>query len=524
VTNASPSQLGWPAGGSPGDQMATQYCLETLLRGDEKGGYHPWLAESYEVSPDYTSVTFKIRQDVKFHDGSDLTGEVVKWNLDQQKASGAHPNWGSIDLVDPYTVRVNFQPAGAPAGAPPAGAPPAGAPPAGAPAAGAPAGAPPAGAPAGAPPAGAAPGAAPAAGGTGWSNTSLQDFSDSPNCNGIVSKAAYDANGVDWMKQNAVGTGPFKVESFQRDVSLKFVRNDNYWVNGKPYLDGITIQFVADPMTRKTMVQTGDIDAAFVMDSKEAYDYKALGLQILGTEAQISANALIPDSANADSPWSKKEFREAVEYAIDKEALAKNFGYGFAKAPYQLLPDDYPGYVSGITPRAYDPEKAKQLLAQAGISTPVKTRLIASPFGVAQDVMVAVQADLAKVGIDAELEFPDFGKLASYLFGSWTNGAIVSGLPADINYNTDLAFYGTWSPSWARPADYAQAVAASVSSPVADPKLMQAASSIIIGEDLIIPITQGIAGLAAESYVMDTGAGTRGVGQYWNSEDTWLNK
>lgn len=487
VSYVSPSQPGWPATAPAGDQQATQYCLETLLRGDTKGGYHPWLAESYEVARDYTSVTFKIRQGVKFHDGSDLTGAVVKWNLDQQKTGGAHPNWGSIDLVDPYTVRVNFQlPAGRGAG--PASA------------------------------------ATAAAKGTGWANTSLQDFSDSPNSNGIVSKAAYDLHGLAWMKQNPVGTGPFKFESFQRDVSLKFVKNANYWVKGKPYLDGITIQFVADLTTRKMMAKNGDLDAVTISGPQDASDYKAMGMQILGTEAQISVNAIVPDSANANSVWSKKEFREAVEYAIDKEALAKSFGFGFVKAPYQVLPEGYPGYVSGITPRAYDPEKAKQLLVQAGISTPVKTRLIAGPFGVNRDAMIAIQADLAKVGIQTTLEFPDFGKFASYLMGRWTDGGIVTGLPADINYNTDLAFYNVWSKSWARPADYSQAASASMNSPVADPKLMRAVSSIIIRDDLIIPLTQSIGGMATETYVMNTGAGTRGIGVYWNSEDTWLNK
>lgn len=479
VTSVPPTQPGWPATAPAGDQQATQYCVETLLRGDTKGAYHPWLAESYTVAADYTSVTFKIRQGVKFHDGSDLTGEVVKWNLDQQKAGGAHQNWGSIDLVDPNTVRVNFKPVA---------------------------------------------GASSAGSGTGWSNTSLQDFSDSPNCNGIVSKVAYDTHGLEWMKQHPVGTGPFKFKSFQQNVSLAFVRNENYWVKGKPYLDGLSIQFVSDSMTRKMMATNKETDAISLSGPKEAADFKALGMQILGTEAQISTNGIVPDSANPSSPWSKKEFREAVEYAINKEALAKNYGYGFVKAPYQLLPDSFPGHVAGITPRTYDPQKAKQLLAQAGISTPVKTTLIAGPFGVNQDVMVAVQADLAKVGINVQLEFPDFGKFASYLMGSWSNAGIVTGLPSDINYNTDLSFYNTWCKSWARPADYAKATAASVNSPVADAKLMQAASSIIIDQDLIIPLTQSIGGLAAEPYVMGTGAGTRGIGVYWNSEDTWFNK
>ena len=77
------ANVGWPAtftGG--GDQVQAYY--ETLLHSDEKGNLIPWLAESYKVADDQKSITFTLRKGVKFSDGSDLTAEVVKWNLEQQ--------------------------------------------------------------------------------------------------------------------------------------------------------------------------------------------------------------------------------------------------------------------------------------------------------------------------------------------------------------------------------------------------------------------------------------------------------
>ena len=119
--------MGLTAGGD----MAQSY-YDTLLRSDEKGNVYPWLAESYKVADDQKSITFTLRKGVKFSDGSDLTADVVKWNLEQQMtvAGGGAPPAGAAYLP------AGAPPAGAPAGAPPAGAP-AGAPPAGAPPAGA---------------------------------------------------------------------------------------------------------------------------------------------------------------------------------------------------------------------------------------------------------------------------------------------------------------------------------------------------------------------------------------------------
>ena len=107
------ANIGWPAGMQSGGMFIMSY-YETLLRSDNKGNLLPWLAESYKVAEDQKSITFTIRKGVKFSDGSDLTADVVKWNLEQYMAPAGPP--------------TGTPPAGAPTGAPPAGAPPAGAP------------------------------------------------------------------------------------------------------------------------------------------------------------------------------------------------------------------------------------------------------------------------------------------------------------------------------------------------------------------------------------------------------------
>ena len=118
------------------------------------------------------------------------------------------PNWASIDIIDNYTIRVNF---------------------------------------------------------TKWENTLPGSFADSHTTAFMVSKAAFDKNGIDWMKANPVGTGPFKFVSFTLDSSFKAVRNPDYWQkdaqgNPLPYLDGIEYLFISDPLTQKSVHQSGEAD------------------------------------------------------------------------------------------------------------------------------------------------------------------------------------------------------------------------------------------------------------------------
>ena len=89
---------------------------------------------------------------------------------------------------------------------------------------------------------------------------------------------------------------------------------------------------------------------------------------------------LIPDTANPDSPWANQKVREAVEYAIDREGIAKALGYGYWQAPYQIPPRASSAYDSNFTlGRKYDLEKAKQLLAEAGYPDGFKMTIISFP-------------------------------------------------------------------------------------------------------------------------------------------------
>ena len=325
-----------------------QYCHETLLRGDSKGGVSPWLAESYEIAGDRSSITFKLKQGIKFHDGSDFNAEVAKWNLDNMIAGNKEPSWASVDQLDDYSIRVNF---------------------------------------------------------TKWDCTLPMSFAEGNTVAYMVSKDAYDKNGVTWMRTHAVGTGPFKFETLNPDQILRFVKNSDYWIKDKPYLDAIQTIIVSDLVTMKMLVQSREIDMITVSPGKQASDYAALGMKI--NTIMDSNYILVPDTVNADSPWANKAIREAVEYAIDREAIAKAFGFGFWQAPYQLAARDSLAYDPNFTgARKHDPAKAKELLAAAGYSNGFQTTIYVSEGARWKDVSVAMQSNLADAGIQAKIRIP----------------------------------------------------------------------------------------------------------------------
>ena len=463
--------IGWPATFSAAFS-ATQYCFETLLRCDNTGKIIPWLAESYKVADDLKSITLTLRKGIKFHDGSDFNADAVKWNLENYIVANIEPLWASVDKIYDYTVRVNFK---------------------------------------------------------AWDNTLPATFGDASAEAYIISKASFDKNGKDWVNQNPVGTGPFKFVSFTLDSSLKYVKNPDYWKkddkgNQLPYLDGVEYIFASNTLTQNSMMQNGEADMIILNISKQLTDLSSMGLNI---NTSIDANiAMVPDSANADSPWSKKEVREAVEYAIDREGLAKAFGYGYLQPLYQVPSRGSAAYNPDFSlGRKYDVNRSKQLLAQAGYENGFETTLITHP-GIDKDVAVALQAYLDKVGVKVTLDYPQIGKWVSYMGpGTWHNAALVSNLPMiDSSYAGGLQFaVNVLGQSWSRTPELKQAYQDAFSTPALDTKNISAVTDMITKDCLMIPVLESGSAMADKSYVV-ADYNERAAPNIWNTESAWLNK
>lgn len=469
ITSPSRPLIGWPPDLMMNNVVIfVQSVLETLLRADEHGDVYPWLAESYKVADDRKSITFILRKGIKFHDGSDLNAEVVKWNLDNMIKAKLKRNWASVDMIDDYTVRVNFK---------------------------------------------------------RWQSISLLDFNEGIAPPLIISKAAFDKNGLDWVRRNPVGTGPFKFVSFTPDVSFKAVKNPDYWVKGKPYLDAVEFKLVANPETQKMLMQAGEGDITNTMLGKSAADYAAMGLNVQPRAESVWV--IVPDTANADSPWANKKVREAAAYAIDRESIAKSMGFGYWKAPYQIPPRASLAYDPNFAlGRKYNPQKAKQLLKEAGYADGFETTIIGFPFS-NRNILLILQAQLGEVGIKVKLKYTDMSKWVPIMFPGRapTNSVLFTPVPRfDANFIGGTQFLFNRLPrSWKRTPDAMKANKAALATPTPDVKLVKSVNDIFIRDALLIPVHEGGQCRVKRPYVMDN-FDTRGYLLFWNIEDAWLDK
>lgn len=455
---------------------STQTIIEeALLQEQSDGSLTPNLAISYDLNADPAnpSITFHLRQGVKFQDGTDFNAQAVQWNLQMWKdggmALGSTNYWKSIDVVDDYTVRVNF---------------------------------------------------------TEWKNYNIRIFGDAQGLQ--VSPTAYQKNGLEWMRTNPVSTAAFMQTNFTRDVVMDTVKNPNYWDKGKPYLNGIKQLYVADDMTRESLIKSGGADMIDCNNNDRlAAELKDAGFIILPQPAS-GYYSLVPDSANADSPWSKLDVRLAADYAIDKESLAKTFGYGYEQPAEQYYPAGSLAHDPSLTPRAYDPAKAKQLLTQAGYPNGFKTTMYVannSP----RDVAVAMQSQLAAVGIQCELQFPQPASMFAMWTGSgWHNGIfyMTQSLWANPNANWNL-FAGepaNWFKTTKHPDGWKDALNASFATETPDVTLVKNLEKMLYDDETFISLSWHLGTFATTAKVHDTGYGTRGMWTWWNPENTWLSQ
>jgi peptide/nickel transport system substrate-binding protein len=462
---AQPIGAPWEA---PLSVPSVQVSLAKILGQKADGTLTPELALTWDqdTSAQTPSITFHLRQGVKFHDGTDFNAQAVKWNLDMQKNGKLFANtsyFKSFDVIDNNTIRVNF---------------------------------------------------------TEWRNAFPPSFAGIQGY--MVSPAAYDKNGIDWVRWHMVGTGPFMQTDFQRDVSLTTVKNTNYWEAGKPYLNGVQFLYVSDMMTRQVLWKAGGGDVMNV-DAQTASQLAADGNQI--KSIPNATLCLWPDSANATSPWSNLKVRQAVEYGLDKEAIVKAFGYGYYTAAYQIPSVNSSAYNPAIPGRKYDIAKAKQLMTDAGYPNGFKSSLIA-PSSTSRDLMAIIQSYLSKIGITVDIQLPEAAKFSYYMGGTWDNALIVGSVVEIANYNLSfnnfINYPVTLYRSAARPDNWPAVYAATLTSKDVDPKLQQAAVQALYDQLTAIPLYNTKSTWVVSNKLQDSGVGNKVL--YWDSQNAWLSK
>jgi peptide/nickel transport system substrate-binding protein len=461
-----PSDLGWPADGT---FMAGYYAdmfMDTLLKGDSKGDIHPNLATKYDIAPDLKSITLTLRQGVKFHDGSDWNAIVAKWNFDQMidAKMPLYKRFSSVDILGDYSIRINI---------------------------------------------------------SEFTNTHLNTLAGMR----IVSKSAYDKNGKEWMYSNVVGTGPFKMVSYEPNVSIKGTRFTEYWQEGKPYLDAIEFHRIPDSMTRASALQAGEMDIIGGDLSQVEFPLQEKGFNIL--KCYVAAYCLIPDSANADSPLANPKVREAIDYAIDRDTMVKSLGYGFWKTVYQWAIPDSVSYINDLPPRAYNTEKAKKLLAEAGYPDGFSMTLYVDAPNANRDVVTGIQGYLSKIGIKTNIDMLEYASFQDKISKGWKNGMLVTARSIVPNMNVSAIVLTKESPNHAsldKTNEFYTLYLDSMNAKTFSATLAQKMVRYIYDNVMLMPIYAVARGEVMQSYVHDTGFYTRQHFWYWEPADIWLSK
>jgi ABC-type transport system substrate-binding protein len=265
----------------------------------------------------------------------------------------------------------------------------------------------------------------------------------------------------------------------------------------------------------------------YVGGSKIVADLRdKLGFEVLFYPQSV--HVTIPDGANVDSPWYDKRVRQALDYAIDKDAFVHTFGWGFGITAYQLPAEGQKGYIPGIG-RKYDPEKAKQLLTEAGYPNGFETTIYCQAQG-SEGITeaTALQGDLAKVGITARIEKCESGKWAELSMNGWHNG-LYDGMPDSVlmaeTYSRYFLSGSNSLVSMYKPEGLDAMIEASCKTEVPEDAKLQPITQMIFDEACLTTMMyHGGVRVIKPGVLHDTGIFTFIWKDGWTIEDMWMSK
>jgi peptide/nickel transport system substrate-binding protein len=349
------------------EQVIVQ-VFDQLIMSDEKGNLSPGLATAWEMAPNGRSLQLKLREGVKFHDGTPFNAEAVKFTLDSivDPATGSQ---GAVDMIGPYErteilgpheVRVHYR-------APNAGA--------------------------------------------------VDSLTE--NEMAMVSPTAVQRLGKTGFAQAPVGTGPFRFVSWDRGREVVLERNPDYawapsWstVQGPSNVHRIVHRFINNNATRVAALEAGEVHAADILPALDTRRLNDSGRfrAMIGVAAGLSFGASLNTSR---PPFNDIRVRQAFMYAIDRPRLAQNLYFGIVKAAFGPLASTTPGYWNGAEQYyGFDRARAERLLDEAGWRVgangirfkdgqPLRAFF---PSLISPDVAVAIQAEARRVGFDIVVE------------------------------------------------------------------------------------------------------------------------
>lgn len=375
-----------PTGGAAAaiDEVVYANIFEGLTRYQSDGTVAPALAESWEISPSGREYTFRLHAGVKFHDGSDLTAEDVKFSLDRARAEdstnaqkGLFAGIEAVDVIDPLTVRITLK----------------------------------------------------AANGGFLTNMAWGDAV-------IVAPES-----VAQAATAPVGTGPFKFSRWVQGDRIEIVRNPDYW-GAPPALESATFKFISDPTAAFAAMMAGDVDAFPVYPAPEnlvQFEADPRFKVIVGSTEGETILAM----NNKATALSDIRVREAISHAINRQEIIDGAMFGYGTPIGTHFAPHNPDYVDLTAVSNYDPERAKALLDEAGYGEGLTLTLKLPPPSYARRGGEIIASQLRAVGVETEVTNLEWAQWLEEVFrGKDFDLTIVSHTePMDINIYARPDYY-----------------------------------------------------------------------------------
>ena len=317
----------------------------------------PALAESWEISEDGTEYIFHLREGVTFHNGEPFNADAVVFSWERAKDAGFEysDQWqeaDSVERIDDYTVKIT-----------------------------------------------------------------------TPEPNALFMSILFDAwamvppgyfeeVGQDGFNEHPVGTGPYKFVEWVKGDHITLEANEDYW-RGAPRIKTLIFRPIPESATRVAAIQTGEVDIVTRLSSEEAQSL--IGVEnvkiIKYPQTRIWYVAFNNLTTGVGQPTEDARVRQAMNYAVDVDAIIDALFDGFAKAATGYVATGELGY-GAVEPFGYDPDKARELLAEAGYPDGFAMDM-ACPAGAYthfEEVCEAIVGYLGEVGVDVSLEIMESGQ------------------------------------------------------------------------------------------------------------------
>ncbi|NJN17896.1 MAG: ABC transporter substrate-binding protein [Oscillochloris sp.] len=364
---AEPSSLDPHAAPGSGQNIILPYMYDTLVYRDMDNNSQPYLAKSWEIAPDGLTISFTLRDDVTFHDGTPLNADAVVFTFNRFKEAKSSAGSGlatmtGVEALDAYTVRFSFS----------------------------------------------APSAT-------FFSTLATPYA------GIISPTAAAAAG-EAFGQQPVGSGPFKFKEWQQGTAVVLERNPDYhWSPGEisnpgaPYIDNVIFKIIPDASTQLAALQADEVDLIFVNAPSHIARLKEES-SIQMVEAHL--NSLIYLGFNlAHAPLDDVTVRQALAHAVNKDEIIQAALGGVGEAAFAPMASSLPGFDPSLKAfeLGFNPAQASEMLAEAGFvagddgtlskdGRPLNLKLLTYARAPNEDVAILIQSQLKAIGVNVEIQ------------------------------------------------------------------------------------------------------------------------